>query len=819
MLPDSDDLHFAEVLLGGLIQATLTASDDPDNLAFEFHPGVRETLLDRQDITRSLEVVHTVTRWISEHFGQSLDFQAILDNPDGFVPIPITEANKPFASIAMMLLNRLGGRYAKAADRLGSGIPRTLPSPTDQKTVTEVDSPRDGLIPVANQPGRPIAEAKLLLVGQGGVGKTSLVRYLVENKPCKKGERATEGIRRAKWPRPIKPPGKRDSQTVTLNVWDFGGQEIMHATHQFFLTKRSLYLLVLDARTTEAENNLFYWLKVIQSFGGEVPILVVLNKAEGRVALELNESRLKKDFAPNLRGFLRVSCETGKGIPALRKAIDDQIRQLGHVFDILPGSYFKVKEQLAGLAGKKSYISYTDYESLCTESQVADESSRNQLLRLLHDLGAALNFSDPDDPYELHNTIVFDPEWVTDAVYRIITNPLLGETRGVLKRDQLAGLLKNKKKFPPIQHDLIIDLMRKFELCFDFPDASGDRYLVPERLAKVEPDVGWDEGDPLRFQVKYNVLPPGLVCRFIVKMYTYLKPDTPTYWRDGAVLYIHENRCLLRGSVENRRIYIAIQGAEETRREALSLIRDKLEEIHRTIKGLVPIELVPVPGQPGVEVEHSTLIEMLRENIDRLIPQGGKRSVSARELVRLVDSEQRWLSYGLPLPLPWSTTIPAVPVAGSPVPLVAAEVAEEFEYVIEGETRRGTRRVLGLDIGGGQTMKFVRIGKGIFLMGAPDGEEGAISNEKPQRQVTISKDFYLGMYAVTQAEYKVVTGQSPSRFQGDQLPVENMSWEVAVAFCQRLTDVVKRRVDLPTEAQWEYACRGGQRPRFTSGRS
>ncbi len=498
-----------------------------------------------------------------------------------------------------------------------------------------------------SQQSRALSEAKLLLVGQGGVGKTSLVRYLVEKKPCKKDEPATEGIRRAKWRRPIKPPGNLATQNVTLNVWDFGGQEIMHATHQFFLTKRSLYLLVLDARTNEAENNLYYWLKVIQSFGGDAPVLVVVNKTEGGVALELNESRLKKDFAPNLQGFLRVSCQTGQGIDDLRKAIDDQICQLGHVFDVLPASYFRVKETLAGWSEKRSYISYTDYEALCAESEVADESSRNQLLRLLHDLGLALNFDDPDDSYELHDTNVLDPEWVTDAVYRVITNPALQEARGVLKRNQLAALLNDDERFPLTQHEFIIELMRKFELCFEFPNSSRDRLLVPERLAKDEPDVGWEEGSPLRFQVKYNVLPPGLVCRFIVKMYTYLKPDTPTYWRDGAVLYIYGNRCLIRGSVEDRRIYIAIQGGEDTRREALAEIRDKLEEIHRTIKGLVLTELVPVPGQPGVEVVYGTLIEMIREKIDRFIPQGGKRAASPIELLRLVDTHLRQLSYGL----------------------------------------------------------------------------------------------------------------------------------------------------------------------------
>ncbi len=82
LLPDSDNLHLAEILLGGLFYPIPAKSDDPDDLAFEFYQGVREVLLDRQDISRSLEVFTTVTRWVSERFGQALDFQAILDDPE-----------------------------------------------------------------------------------------------------------------------------------------------------------------------------------------------------------------------------------------------------------------------------------------------------------------------------------------------------------------------------------------------------------------------------------------------------------------------------------------------------------------------------------------------------------------------------------------------------------------------------------------------------------------------------------------------------------------------------------------------------------------
>lgn len=100
-------------------------------------------------------------------------------------------------------------------------------------------------------PKRPLAEAKMVVVGQGGVGKTSLVKMLVEGK-CERNERKTEGIDIRRWPIKVR------EESMRLNVWDFGGQEILHATHQFFLTKRSLYLLVIDARQGEREGRVEY---------------------------------------------------------------------------------------------------------------------------------------------------------------------------------------------------------------------------------------------------------------------------------------------------------------------------------------------------------------------------------------------------------------------------------------------------------------------------------------------------------------------------------------------------------------------------------
>jgi formylglycine-generating enzyme required for sulfatase activity len=123
-------------------------------------------------------------------------------------------------------------------------------------------------------------------------------------------------------------------------------------------------------------------------------------------------------------------------------------------------------------------------------------------------------------------------------------------------------------------------------------------------------------------------------------------------------------------------------------------------------------------------------------------------------------------------------------------------------------------------------MKLVRIPKGTFMMGSPESDLNRQNNET-QHEVTISKDFYLGVHDVTQAQYEKVIGKNPSHFQGAvvsnenaDIPVENVSWDDAVEFCKKLSDLPEekkagRLYRLPTEAEWEYACRAGSKTAYS----
>jgi formylglycine-generating enzyme required for sulfatase activity len=126
-------------------------------------------------------------------------------------------------------------------------------------------------------------------------------------------------------------------------------------------------------------------------------------------------------------------------------------------------------------------------------------------------------------------------------------------------------------------------------------------------------------------------------------------------------------------------------------------------------------------------------------------------------------------------------------------------------------------------------MKLVLIPKGTFMMGSPIEEEGADDDEE-QHQVTISKDYYLGVTEVTQGQYEKVMGTNPSHFQkrvirksdSSMYPVESVSWKDAVEFCKKLSELPEEKkagrvYRLPTEAEWEYACRAGSKTAYSFG--
>jgi len=129
-----------------------------------------------------------------------------------------------------------------------------------------------------------------------------------------------------------------------------------------------------------------------------------------------------------------------------------------------------------------------------------------------------------------------------------------------------------------------------------------------------------------------------------------------------------------------------------------------------------------------------------------------------------------------------------------------------------------TCQTLMLDIGEALTMAFMLIPAGQFTMGSPEIEKGHTEDEV-QHEVTISQPFYMGKFQVTQGQWQAVMGSNPSDLRVSDFPVTKVSWDDCQEFCKKLSAKAGKTVRLPTEAEWEYACRAGSATRFCSGDS
>jgi small GTP-binding protein len=477
------------------------------------------------------------------------------------------------------------------------------------------------------QPSGPLNEAKVLVVGEAEVGKTSLIKQLMELGDFDPNENTTHGIVTHRWPLELA------DRTVRLNVWDFGGQEIMHATHQFFLTKRSLYLLVLDSRQNERQSRIEYWLKLIHSFGGESPVIVVCNKCDQHI-MQLDWQGLQAKY-PQVRRYVKgISCADKTGMQDVADAIKEEIAHLEHVDTIFPQTWFEVKQKLED--STESCMPYEHYIGICEDHDIIEEKEQKQLIGFLNDLGIVLHFNDHPILRDLN---ILNPLWVTTAVYRILTSPHLAQAHGVLTFAELGTLLEAvaEKGFEyPLERQLfVIEMMRRFELLFDFEGRANQKFLLPGLLPIEQPaglEADWQ--DALGFRYQYEVLPGSVISRFIARMHQWVKEEL--YWRKGVVLESKDGdvQARIKADLEDERIDIHIKGSGN-RRRFLQSIRDQFDSIHATIPRVGVNELVPLPEHPEVRIPYKRLL-MFEEKglkVDHIMAGNGLVEIQVKELL------------------------------------------------------------------------------------------------------------------------------------------------------------------------------------------
>ena len=232
---------------------------------------------------------------------------------------------------------------------------------------------------------------------------------------------------------------------------------------------------------------------------------------------------------------------------------------------------------------KEDFLSYEKYEEICKHEGVTDDESQNILVDFLNDLGVILHFNDP----ALKETNVINPEWATEAVYKIINYQKLADSNGILLKPCLKQIL-DKSRYPVRRHDFIIELMIKFELCFPLKE---DIILVPGLLAEEEPEFKFDYDSAIKYLIQYDFLPKSVLTSFIVRMYRDIKNEL--CWRTGVVLEDILDDCTTVVKVDERdkKLYVYVNGAQK--REYFPFIRKVLHEINNTFEKIGAKEMVP----------------------------------------------------------------------------------------------------------------------------------------------------------------------------------------------------------------------------------
>ena len=501
--------------------------------------------------------------------------------------------------------------------------------------------------------GQPLRELKLLLVGRGKAGKTTLVKRLAGLEPDR-NEPETHSIAI----RQLTLSCSRGQ--VHTRAWDFGGQEILHSTHQFFLTERSLYLLVLEPRTGLAQRDAEYWLKLVETLGGGSPTIVALNWHQQQ-SWRVDEVKLRRKF-PFIVDFIPTDALYGKGINELRAAILKTVEGIKDVWMPFPKRWREIKNAVAGMRG--NFLTYEKYADLCSEFGEDRAEAQADLAGILNSLGLALYFG--KDP-RLHDTRVLNPSWVTGGVYAVIRSPSVLESHGQLAAADMArvlaeaenhGLLK-RTEYPQETHGFILELMRAFQLCYASEDVRGrpKRYLVPERLPEFEPKMeeNWEKA-PVRLRYRYEVMPPGFLPRFIVR--THALSEGAPHWRHGVVLRHANAQALVSEEFDPPELQLfAPDGDPEVRQFLVAMVRRELQTLHSEMK-MQPVEELELTGDSGqwISVRSLREVELPSTPVQKLPvqPEGTANVNVSLELDKIFPNEVRAMErdpFSVPIPV------------------------------------------------------------------------------------------------------------------------------------------------------------------------
>nr|VFK67855.1 MAG: Ras of Complex, Roc, domain of DAPkinase [Candidatus Kentron sp. UNK]VFK71206.1 MAG: Ras of Complex, Roc, domain of DAPkinase [Candidatus Kentron sp. UNK] len=410
-----------------------------------------------------------------------------------------------------------------------------------------------------------IKRVRAIFIGNGDAGKTSLIRAL-NDEPAAGDTDMTCGIEISEW--------QVGNTGLTAHFWDFGGQVIAHATHQFFLRARCVYVLVLNARSADSNPNqqAEYWLEFARAFGADAPVLLVGNKCDQTpVAVDLN--RLRESY-PNIRGFHGLSATEYRGKYArefgiFKDAFIDELTRIEEDARLyFSREEFNLIKALRAQSRQAAFLEKRAFDELCAARGIEEGERRDELLSLLDKLGEVIHF--PELYRAGFKEFLLNPRWLTQGVYRLLYSDTLRNAEGILRWNDVRGILRNETikdergnrlDYPEEKLNFLVRAMAEFKLCYPAPEKT-DQWIVPDLLPSDQPaDIGFDRQEALRFDFRFDTfLPRHVLGMFIVAQYRDIQDNLA--WQHGVCLASRRwnTRALIRADYQSRVLKLEIAG-------------------------------------------------------------------------------------------------------------------------------------------------------------------------------------------------------------------------------------------------------------------
>ncbi len=460
---------------------------------------------------------------------------------------------------------------------------------------------------------KQLKRVRAIFIGHGEVGKTSLIRALHGEDVIEGNEAMTEGVaindaiheQAGVFTRVT----DYKDDDLTVHFWDFGGQVMAHATHQFFLRSKCLYVIVLAGRAERNPNEeAEYWLEHVRAFGDSAPVLLVGNKADQMpVALDL---RTLKEKYKNIVDFHSVSCVQAKGgyrtrFAAFREELNARLVALGEHAERFTPEKFKVLKTIEEKAAKDDFISQAAFDEICVANSIAMEGAggRDGLLDIFDKLGIVMHFA----RLPFLTDYVLNPRWLTYGVYAIMYSEEAQAKKGRLSETDLVAILKKAKlslanghvfSFPPDRCRIIMEAMIAFGVAYRL---GADGFVIPALLAPEQPKHDFKPEDAISFQFDFKgFLPRHVLPALIVEQHRDIAKVNggEIVWQNGVLLRPqrrYDAEALVRADYHTRTLDILAKGTDANL--YLGMLRDCI------LRNLETMPLLPFEEKVQVRPE------------------------------------------------------------------------------------------------------------------------------------------------------------------------------------------------------------------------